>query len=439
MYRRIICMLLLYWVTALQTIYGQYEQALDVGDQCPDIPLDKINNYAKNTGVRLSDFLGKPVLLDFWATSCGACIEAFPKMEKLQQEFKNEIQILLVNVFETREAAEDRMKRITDRSRISFPDLPRVYQNDSLAALFPCKYIPHHVWLDKNGKVVSISSGYNSTPELVRQILGGKEIQVKRKKDLLNIDLSNGFLQVADNRIDSSLLYYSAILGIIDGYGSGTHNHRNGRMLKRTFFNLPALDLFSEAYHPGNGLNTFRFRNRVILDVKNPAEWIRPKDYSLLDTWKENQIFTYEIQVPLTAKDKIHTIMQADLNRYFSMLKGVEAKLVDREMNCLVLQLVDSSMLLSKTGEKYFLSNDSILLLKKRTPHSLYNFLANSLKEDSRPFINDVTLKSAIDIELHPPFNDLKNLQQQLRKFGLRLVEAKRVIPMLRIYDSVPE
>ncbi len=45
--------------------------------------------------LRLSDFRGRPVLINFWATFCAPCREEMPALESLWQEFKNDGLVIL--------------------------------------------------------------------------------------------------------------------------------------------------------------------------------------------------------------------------------------------------------------------------------------------------------------------------------------------------------
>src|SRR5690606_35227639 len=118
--------------------------------------------------IRLSDFKGKLIILDFWSVGCPSCIAAFPKMEALQNEFPDDVKIFLVN-----REARSRLDQ-GDRSflnRINMPNLsalgPEAYS--ALSYFFPHRTIPHHVWINGSGKVIAITNGYNSTTNNVKK------------------------------------------------------------------------------------------------------------------------------------------------------------------------------------------------------------------------------------------------------------------------------
>ena len=51
--------------------------------------MDFSQTDTKNNLVKLSDFHGKIVLLEFWGSWCGPCRESNPELVKIYNEFKN--------------------------------------------------------------------------------------------------------------------------------------------------------------------------------------------------------------------------------------------------------------------------------------------------------------------------------------------------------------
>src|SRR5260221_11561119 len=66
-----------------------------VGKPFPNFLLENVQYYTQNK-VSLEDFRGKWLILDFWNEHCPSCISSFPKMDLMQKEFGEKIQIMLV-------------------------------------------------------------------------------------------------------------------------------------------------------------------------------------------------------------------------------------------------------------------------------------------------------------------------------------------------------
>lgn len=70
-------------------------EPLEVGKEAPDFALTDLNDQP----IRLSDFRGKVVFLNFWATWCKPCREEMPSMEILNKNFeKDGLVILAVSI-----------------------------------------------------------------------------------------------------------------------------------------------------------------------------------------------------------------------------------------------------------------------------------------------------------------------------------------------------
>jgi cytochrome c biogenesis protein CcmG/thiol:disulfide interchange protein DsbE len=65
----------------------------------PDFTLPDLNGKS----VSLSQFRGKLVIVNIWASWCGPCVKEFPSLKKLVEEFKGELVVLAVSQDNTRE------------------------------------------------------------------------------------------------------------------------------------------------------------------------------------------------------------------------------------------------------------------------------------------------------------------------------------------------
>jgi thiol-disulfide isomerase/thioredoxin len=155
-------------------------EPLKIGDKLPDLFFNHVINY-KESSVKLSDFKNKLLILDFWATWCHWCIEAFPKNDSLQKKFGDKLQIMLVN---TKDTKDDEMKVAEFYKKRSIIDkdfkLPSIYMDTVLTYLFPRVTIPHYVWV-KNGVIKGFSDSSPVTSANIEKMLRGEEVNFPKK------------------------------------------------------------------------------------------------------------------------------------------------------------------------------------------------------------------------------------------------------------------
>lgn len=105
---------------------------------------------------KLSDYKGKVVVLDFWATWCGPCKASFPHMQELVEKYKDkDVQFLFVNTWEKGEDV-DTLKKVTDfitdkkySFNVVFDSKGQVVENYKIHA------IPTRIVIDKNGNILT--------------------------------------------------------------------------------------------------------------------------------------------------------------------------------------------------------------------------------------------------------------------------------------------
>jgi len=104
--------------------------------------------------VRLKDYRGKVVLLNFWATWCGPCVDEMPFLEKLHLHFKDADFILLaVSLREKKET----VKKFIDENKLTFKIL--LDPQGKTMGSFGIWSIPATFIVDKKGALVGKAIG----------------------------------------------------------------------------------------------------------------------------------------------------------------------------------------------------------------------------------------------------------------------------------------
>lgn len=104
---------------------------------------------------RLSDFKGKPVLIDFWSRGCGPCIKALPEMKEISRKYEGRLELISLSI-------DDKTSwEIASRHHeITWWNLNDLKSKHGLYAKYNSGSIPRYVFLSSDGKVVDMWSGY---------------------------------------------------------------------------------------------------------------------------------------------------------------------------------------------------------------------------------------------------------------------------------------
>src|SRR5258706_11210583 len=101
--------------------------------------------------VSMSEFKGKVIILDFWATWCVPCKAEIPGFIELQKKYGEKgLQIIGLSVDDTASMA----KKYSDEMKMNYPILLAGGKEDILRAYDPINSIPVSVVIDRQGRIV---------------------------------------------------------------------------------------------------------------------------------------------------------------------------------------------------------------------------------------------------------------------------------------------
>ena len=126
-----------------------------------------VTDYEGNS-VNLSDFEGKPVIVNFWATWCGYCTKEMPDFETKYQEYGEEIHFLMVNVTDGSRDTVESAKKYIEEAGYTFP----VYFDTELDATYTYNAysLPMTLFIDAEGYGVAQAPGMISAEILQKGI-----------------------------------------------------------------------------------------------------------------------------------------------------------------------------------------------------------------------------------------------------------------------------
>lgn len=130
--------------------------AVTEGEAAPDFTLPSLTGG----NLRLEEYRGKVVLVNFWASWCGPCRQEMPILDQIHKRYGSlGFAVLGVNV----EAERSKARQVAERTGVSFPLVFDEAQTVSEA--WAIESMPYSVLIDRSGKVRYIHKGYKPGDE----------------------------------------------------------------------------------------------------------------------------------------------------------------------------------------------------------------------------------------------------------------------------------
>lgn len=142
--------------------------SIQVGEQAPEFGLADLDGNP----VRLSDFRGQPVILNFWATWCAPCRQEMPEFQALYEQEQTAERDLTILALNREEEPADVRQYFYEEMGLSFT--PLLDQTGAVANSYGVFNMPTTYFVNSDGVVAAVHRG-----PLTRELMDGYFAQTR--------------------------------------------------------------------------------------------------------------------------------------------------------------------------------------------------------------------------------------------------------------------
>jgi thiol-disulfide isomerase/thioredoxin len=143
---------------------------LKEGDPAPPFGIEKLLQAPEGAVASWDAFRGKVVVVEFWATWCGPCVQQIPHMNELVESFRGKpVQFISVTDEEER-IVEPFLKKRPMKAWIGLDT------DESMLEGYQVFSIPYLVVVDAKGQIAAIRHPAELTGDLLDDVIAGKPV-----------------------------------------------------------------------------------------------------------------------------------------------------------------------------------------------------------------------------------------------------------------------
>jgi len=431
--KRLVFTLWLFSLCVLRTQAADSTAYPEIGKPCPTFVLRNIEYYSRKEA-RLSDFRGKWLVLDFWNKECGACVASFPGTSRLQQQFGDKVQFMLVGIEDLQGEIRPMYAEFRKKENLLLP----CAFDSSIANQFDIYTAPFIIVIDPEGIVQALTYALNSYD--IEGFLSGHPPHLKRvfrmnEDEVISTipyDRERPFLVKGNGGLDTDFIFRS----VLSRYDPTVNAQ----------FVPEGID--SEATRTGRfevlGAPLYRLYNYAYYGAVNPGEGfqisplLKTKDSALFRYFSADgrNMFSYSLSIPAgqSGREKLQAIMQKDLENYFGL--AVKRAVIKVPVWKLVAKPGAEKLLRTKGGARSYGGVPKINMVVKNFPfrHVIKNLQIFS----GIAFTNATGIDYNVDMSIDLLFNgDVVAMKKALAPYGLDLQEEWKELKVLQISDKM--
>lgn len=322
----LLCMMITLYATAQSDKNVDLSKALKVGDTF--IPPSAVQ-HMRGTGkkIDLKQLEDKVVILDFFDTFCGTCIQTMPKLQKLQDKLKDKVQIITVGWQD--KATLDKFFEQNEFLKEKRVNLPVIYSDVYLKERFPHQSVPHVVFIFK-GKVQAITGNKVITEEHILALNNKGTIDLPLKDDYGKGNLMG--LGRSEMEVKGAISF--------SGYQNGVPFESYRRKLdsvtglqKTSFYNMSIYSAVMSIWAKIEKSDYIPRPERLLLKVKDPNRYDDTANVG--DIWYAQNAISYERLDAIQRTDSAQArLLLQDLHAFL----GIRTYKTMKNIECLILK-----------------------------------------------------------------------------------------------------
>jgi peroxiredoxin len=147
---------------------GSGSQSLQIDSPAPDFNLTDLNGQS----VSLSSLKGKYILLNFWSTTCGPCVEEMPYFQSLHNDWSAGAESVVITV--SLGESSGTVKNFMQENNYNFPVL--LDSQYSAAEKYAVQYTPTSFFINREGQLkLRLVGAFKNKAAIEKQVAGFME------------------------------------------------------------------------------------------------------------------------------------------------------------------------------------------------------------------------------------------------------------------------
>ncbi|WP_316847115.1 hypothetical protein [Pedobacter psychrodurus] len=400
------------------------KQGLKIGEKVPEEFWQIQHVVYKNGKVTRQNFeayRGKLIIVDFMGTYCAPCIEAMPKMLKIQTDLHDKLQFFVTSA----QKGEEILKFLErpDIAKKRLFELTFVLEDRSLDKYFPHFLVPHYAWIGADGIVKAITSEAEINEKNIRSVIKNEKVNYAQKKDI-NVDHPLFLVEEYPKNLEH---YSISFKGAIGGTGSSKRLRKTDRTTGIVFANAPLInmiDICAKKLIAG-----YDRKMRIIEGVSN-LELFAPTEKIARKKWFEENDYSLDFNIPLRDSAKLYQSLLEEICRFSPYSVDIEKR---KQKYYTIKEIKGNTGFISKGGA-FKASTDSVKGIQiTNAPVTHLIGSLNNLKSLQYPLFSHIKYAGGMDIHIPPGKQDYGSLKELLQGYGLNLKEKTGEIDMLVI------